>query len=414
MIMNIREKLTEKYYKLWRFLVFVTKNFIADDCTYRASALAFTSLLAIVPLMSVGFAILSSLPVFHDLTSSAQDFIFENFIPASGKVVQGYLHFFTQQISKLSITSIIFLFAAAVLVMFTIERSMNVIWRVASARNGISAFLLYWAILSLAPLMLGISLLVSSYIFSLPFIKNHPTSSLLSMIPFFCSLIGFTFIYLVVPNCKVKLKDGLLGGIVAAILFESAKHGFAFYLTRFDTYQLLYGAFATIPIFFIWIYWTWVITLLGAEISYALSVDYKRRDGKPIDGFTHALIWLRRLWIAQQQGCGVSTNQLVTVTHRPYSIDVKDMMAILTAANLIRQEKNQKFILSRDLNSMTIYDLMNILPFKLPASETFNDESSKIIKSWQKYFADIDFTVKETLVTPVCKLFKPTTSNPSN
>ena len=258
------------------FVRFVSKKFIEDDCPYRASALAFVTLLAIVPFMIVGFAIFSSFPVFQNLREPVQNFIFSNFVPNTGKVVQIYLLQFVDQVSRLSSLGIFFLLVTAFLLMFTIERSMNTIWRVNAHREAMSAFLLYWAILSLTPLFLGLSLGISSYLISCSLIVNHPVPPLLlNTAPSLFSFIGFTFLYVVVPNHPVKLRHGIIGGLIATILFESAKLGFAYYLTHYNFYQMLYGAFATIPIFFIWVYWVWLITLLGAEISYALSVNFK-------------------------------------------------------------------------------------------------------------------------------------------
>lgn len=239
-----------KFHEAKRFVLFVVEHFINDDCTYRASALAFTSLLAVVPLMSVGLALLSSFPVFQNLSGPVQDFIFENFVPTTGKIIQDYLQQFSAQVSKLSIWGVAFLFVTALLVMVTIEKAMNKIWKTHTSRRGVAAFLLYWAILSLGPVLLGLSLAASSYVLSMPIVQTHQAPPfILNSVPFFLSLIGFTFLYVVVPNCPVKLVHGLWGGVVAAILFESAKQAFAYYLSQYDTYQLLYGAFATVPIF---------------------------------------------------------------------------------------------------------------------------------------------------------------------
>lgn len=264
-----------KYYStlLVNFIRFVTLHFIKDEGTYIASALAFTTLLAVVPLMSVGLAVFSSFPVFQSLVDPVQNFIFDNFVPSTGKVVQLYLQQFTSQVSKLSIIGITFLIITALLVMFTIERAMNKIWQVDVPRHGVQAFLLYWAILSLSPFMLGLSLAASSYVFSIPLMMDHNASIIfLHWAPFLLSLLGFIFLYVVVPNCTVKIRHAFWGGLFAAILFELAKQIFAYYLIRYNTYQLLYGAFAAVPIFFLWVYCVWVITLLGAEISYAVSV----------------------------------------------------------------------------------------------------------------------------------------------
>ncbi|WP_019215094.1 YihY family inner membrane protein [Legionella tunisiensis] len=385
--MDWKERITNKFYEAERFIRFVAHHFIHDDCTYRASALAFASLLAVVPLMSVGLAILSSFPVFQGLAQPAQDFIFDNFVPATGKVVQNYLQQFTTQVSKLSIWGVMFLFVTAILVMVTIEGTMNKIWRVSSPRKGVAALLLYWAILSLAPLFLGLSVVISSYVISIPLLKaHHAPLILLNTIPFVISLTGFTFLYVIVPNCAVKFRDGFWGGVIAALLFESAKQGFAYYLTRYDTYQLLYGAFATVPIFFIWVYWVWIITLLGAEISYALAVHHQRRTGKAIDGFSHALLWLHQLWHAQRKGKSVSLDLLVNASTHPFAIDVDDMVKLLTDLELIHTTAEGSFMLSRDLSQLSLYSLSQLLPYRLPTPSEVEHIKSVHTNPWHVIF----------------------------
>lgn len=367
----------------YRFIAFVAKHFIDDNCTYRASALAFTSLLAIVPLMSVGLSILSAFPVFQDLRDPLQNFIFENFVPATGKAVQSYLQQFTAQVSRMSISGVVFLFVTAILVMVTIENSLNNIWRVAKPRKGVPAFLLYWAILSLAPILLGLSIAATSWFVSMPFIKTHqPSNFLVSGIPVLFSFVAFTFMYVVVPNCVVGLRNAIWGGLLAAVLFEVAKHGFAWYLTRYNSYQLLYGAFALVPIFFIWVYWVWVITLLGAEISYALSVHYERRRGMKVDGFTQALLWLEALWKAQKKGKSVSFEALINTTHYPYAIDVIAMMRLLEAEKLIHPIEQNRFMLSQSMSNLSLSDLMKKLPFPIPSNEALIPSQTPLLKRW--------------------------------
>ena len=257
------------FYSFWKLVI---HHFFHDDGPYRASALAFTSLLAVVPLMTVAFSAISSLPVIQNLNQPVQDFIFENFMPATGKIIQSYLSQFVTQVSKLSVWGVVFLVATALLMMITIEHSMNKIWRTHRARSGVDALLLYWAILSLAPIFLGLSITITSYLAALPFQDHHAPLILVRTTSYLLSLIAFTAFYIIVPNCKVKFKDALIGGLVTTILFETAKQLFGLYLSKFHYYELLYGAFAIIPVFFVWVYWVWVIILLGAEVSYVLSL----------------------------------------------------------------------------------------------------------------------------------------------
>ena len=404
--MNWKERLINHYYSCDRFVRFVIQHFINDGCTYIASALAFTSLLAVVPLMSVGFAVFSSFPVFHGLADPVQNFIFDNFVPATGKVIQTYLQQFASQVTKLSILGVIFLIITALLVMFTIEQAMNKIWKVATSRRGVPAFLLYWAILSLAPVMLGLSLAASSYLFSAPFLIDHPAPSfLLNCAPFFLSLVGFSFLYVIVPNCHVKIRHAFGGGLFAALLFETAKLGFASFLTRFNTYELLYGAFASVPIFFIWVYWVWIITLLGAEISYAFSVHHQRRSGNSLDGFSHALLWMHQLWIAQQNGKGLTFNELVNASSQPFAVDVDEMINTLMDGELIHATAEGHYMLSRDLSHVSLYTLTQLLPYRLPTHMELNYSKSSLAEQWRSAFRKNDAELKKSLKIKLDELF---------
>lgn len=389
--------------KMDRFIRFVINHFIEDDCAYRASALAFTTLLAIVPLMAVGFSILSSFPVFHNLSGPIQDFIFENFVPSTGKAIQGYLQVFAMQVSKLSIWGVSFLFVTAILVMVTIEGAMNKIWRVSSARKGVTAFLLYWSILSLGPIFLGLSLAASSYIISIPFLKEQQTPLILSLLPFLLSLTGFTFLYLIVPNRPIQFQHGFLGGLFATLLFESAKQGFAYYLANYHTYELLYGTLAILPIFFVWIYWVWFITLLGAEVSYALSVHHKRRSGKALDGFSHALLWLQQLWLKQKEGKGLSLDELIQASKQPFKIDSDHMITELQRLNLIHISADGYYLLSRDLNDISLYWLSKQLPYNLPDAQDLEGASTWV--PWEELFKQNDKLLQQSLSINLAKLF---------
>lgn len=404
--MNLTQKLTEKLKESNRFIRFVARHFIEDDCPYRASALAFTTLIAIVPLMAVSFTILSTFPVFQNLADPIQNFIFANFVPTTGKIIQTYLHSFAAQVSKLSLMGVIFLFSIALLVMYTTESAMNKIWRVNSSRHHLSAFLLYWAILSLAPILLGLSIVISSYIVSIPFFANHDIPLPLSYVPFLFSLSGFTFLYVVVPNCPVRFLHGFYGGVIAALLFESAKLSFAYYLTHYNTYQLLYGAFATVPIFFVWIYWVWFITLLGAEISYAFSAHYLRRPGVPIDGFSHALLWLYQLRLAQQEGKELTIDQLINASQRAYAVNVDDMLKQFIDLQLIKTTSDGHYILSRDLNHLTLYELTQLLPYRLPSVPQLVNQEDKITSGWQGPIQRADEQLRETLMISLVELFR--------
>jgi membrane protein len=238
--------------------------------TYSASALAFTTLLALVPLLAVIVSMVAMLPIFSKFVALAQSYIFANFIPTSGMIIQQYLENFVNQANHLSNVGLLFLLVTAITLIVTVEHTLNSIWHVNGRKNKISSFFLYWLILLLMPLFIGVSVFVSSYLLSLSWLvqMHHflPAISLLACVPLLINTCMFALLYVVVPNHRVAWKDGLLGGLFAAILLEFAKKGFAFYIKQIHSYEVIYGAFASIPIFLLWIYISWLIILYGALI----------------------------------------------------------------------------------------------------------------------------------------------------
>lgn len=279
---NNMRKILGKIYAFWHT---VLCEFMQTNCMNRAAALSFTSLLSLAPLMAVSFTMLHLFPVFSGLSQKMQAFIFNNFVTTSAQIIQAHLQQFIEQAHHLSLTGFLILVVTAVLMMINVEQSFNAIWRVREQRRRVPAFLLYWAILTFLPTLLGIGILISSYIVALPlFFSVHSfflATTLLKYVPIVLAFVVFTLLYAAVPNCKVPMTGALLGGIVAAILFEFAKYGFALYITRFPTYALLYGAFAAIPIFLIWVYLSWLVVLFGAVVSHVWASGVQTKS-KPV------------------------------------------------------------------------------------------------------------------------------------
>ena len=258
------------------FVELVAERFRRHEAPQNAAALTYTSLLSLVPLMTVTLAVFSAFPVADRVYEIIQDFVFENFVPTSSEVLQQYLSEFSAKASRLTGTGATFLVVVALLMMANIDRALNAIWEVRARRRFATKFLIYWAVLSLGPLLIGASVLVTSYIISLPVLSEAASTgvgrSLLGLTPVAASAVAFTMMYLVVPNRRVRVTHALVGGVFAAVLFEVAKRGFGFYITQFPTYEAIYGALASIPIFLVWLYLSWIVVLLGAEVTHCLSI----------------------------------------------------------------------------------------------------------------------------------------------
>lgn len=364
---------------IWHFISYLVRQFVRNQGVLNASALTYTTLFAVVPLMTVSYAMLAAIPSFQGGGEQLQGWIFENFVPATGAVVQEYLSDFAAQASKLTAVGLIFLFITSIMMMKNIEAAFNRIWRVSEPRKGMSSFLLYWAVLSLGPLLIGVGLLVSSYIASLSLFTSATElvgrARLLAVLPLLMSAAAFTLLYAAVPNCKVPLRNAVIGGLVVAILFETAKRAFAFFVTQFPSYELIYGAFAAVPLFLAWIFISWTIILLGAELSRALTVYRDQRRGRHFSHLHTMVSVLQRLWQAQQKGEALSDRQLLQQVEGLEQSEWDSYNGILLDAAVISRTDRGDYLLARDMGSFTLDQLNQLLPWPLPESATMEAAS---------------------------------------
>lgn len=255
----------------WQWLQALMQRVGQDQITVHAGYLAYVTLLSLVPLVAVVFAIFSAFPVFADVKEAVQHFVFSNFVPTSSEVIQQHIASFANNANQMTVWGIGFLVFTALLLIANIDQTLNRIWRVTRKRKPIVSFAIYWMVLTLGPIMLGASIGLTSYIMSLATYADQLTPGistlLLKSLPAVLSIVTFVFLYMLVPNTEVPFKAALIGAVFAGVAFELCKKGFALYVTHFPSYELIYGALATIPILFVWVYTCWVIVLLGAEVT---------------------------------------------------------------------------------------------------------------------------------------------------
>lgn len=246
-----------------------------DRMTMVAGSLAYVSLLSLVPLVTVVFSLFTAFPMFASVSDQLKHFIFTNFVPAAGDVVQSYLEQFVANSSKMTALGIIGLIVTALLLISSVDGALNHIWRSECKRAIVYSFAVYWMILTLGPLLVGASMGISTYLLSLRWLADSRVYSLvdqlLRLFPLLLSCVSFWLLYCIVPTQRVPLRDALIGALVAGGLFELGKKAFALYITAFPSYQLIYGVLAVIPMLFVWVYWSWCIVLLGAEITVAIG-----------------------------------------------------------------------------------------------------------------------------------------------
>ena len=270
---------------LFRFLHRVGGRFVHDQCIQRASALAYASLLAIVPLVALGVSIFTSFHAFDVVAGKIRDMLLSNLLPASHEAVESYLGSIASRTTALSVFGIIGLLVTATALLNTVEKAFNYIWRVTRARPWLSKFTAFWATITLTPVLIGASITITSYFTALPILR-HVTAHAASLqkapflIPWVMSSLALSTLYMVLPNTRVPFRFAISGGLIAGALFELTKYGFAFYITRLAHYERLYGALGALPIFLIWLYLIWVVVLLGSEIVFCLQHPERSRVKK--------------------------------------------------------------------------------------------------------------------------------------
>lgn len=350
------------------FIRDLIRQYLADQGVLNAAALTYTTLFAVVPLMTVLYTMLAAIPSFRGVGETIQTWIFSNFVPSTGEVVQQYLQGFTSQARSLTGVGIAFLLITSILMIRNIEVAMNRIWRVREPRKGLFSFLLYWAVLTLGPMLIGLGLGLSSYVASLNFLPSASESwksSLLALLPPLLSTAAFTLLYTAVPNCRVPVRNAFIGGVAAAVAFEVAKRGFALFVTSSPSYQLIYGAFAAVPLFLLWIYISWSIVLFGAELTRKLTLlaDREYASEPSILGL---LSILYELWKGQQKGEALRESRLLQRAGVARA-NWDRLLDCLRQADLVQRTDHGRLVLSRDLSRFTLVELLDRVPEPIPA-----------------------------------------------
>lgn len=268
-----------------------------DSLPQVAGSLTFTTVLSLVPILTVAFALFTAFPMFQSFRSAIEGYLFSNLVPGNiSRPILTYLNQFSHNAKGLTAAGLVGLVVTSVMTMLTVENALNAIWRVRQRRPLAQRVLVFWALVSFGPVLIGASLSVSSYLVSISagYVAKLPygLGVVVGLVPILLSAVAFAMLYVFVPNTLVAWRDAFLAGLVAAVAFEIAKRGFGYYVARFPTYTAVYGTFAALPIFLLWIYVSWLVTLLGATIAATLPIirqGYWQRRTFPGSEFFDAL-----------------------------------------------------------------------------------------------------------------------------
>ncbi|WP_151824362.1 YihY family inner membrane protein [Acinetobacter bereziniae] len=360
------------YQQTWfQFILFVIRRFEADRCRDQAGSLTYTTLFAVVPMLTVFLVIISSIKALEPARQQLQQMIYSNFLPKTSIAFDKAFNVFTENSSNLTVIGVLFLFITTVLMLTSIESVFNRIWRVKETRNGIIGFMRYWTIISLGPILLGSAFVISSTLASMNVLSNNfagyevDGTALFAVISFALTTLGFFILYWTIPNRSVPIKAAAIAGVFGAVAFELLKNLFGFVMTNFTSYTLVYGAFAAVPIFLLWIFLSWNIVLLGVEISYALTAFHtgKVQTRHPV---LMMLDILELFYKKQKTGQVVTDTEALDILGRGEIGRWPLYVQLLEKQNLVKRTDNNEYVLVRNLDEIDFWSFYTSLPYTLP------------------------------------------------
>lgn len=392
------------------FLDLLIDRFVAVRCDQVAASLTFTTLLALVPLLAVSLVVFSNFPVFDALGSALRGFLLDNLLPQkAGDVIATYTLQFSQNAGRLTVLGSAILVATVLVTLFTIDRAFNAIFHVARPPRALRRLLTYWSVITLGPLLLGGCIAATTYIASASVgLINDPgwvKSATFRALPFAFVAVLLTFLYMAVPNRSIHMRDGLAGGVTATALFALLQKGFGLYVAKFPSYTLIYGAFATLPIFLLWLYLCWNVVLLGALITAVLpEFRWGSRVAAPFPGRNTygALLILRELGHAQRRGGSRSGRDLAVVS-RQSEADCELLLERLRDEAWIARDEAGEWILARSLEDIALRDVFarfSFSPRGIPADALDDPLTRRLLAHHEQAAQRLSVSLAELFGSP--------------
>lgn len=345
------------------FLRHLVGRYIEDGCRSSAAALTYMTLFAVVPVLTLVYSLLSIIPAFQSLGGQVEDLLFNNFLPESGAEVRRYLVEFSSQARKLNVVGGVILVVTSYLMLRNIEKIFNHIWGTVGGRKGLLGFMQYWAVLTLGPFLVGMGIVMHTYLLSFQLMVDELdalgiTGAILEYLPWLMSWVAFALLFMAMPNCRVVIRYALIGGLVTTVLFQLAKMLFGFFIIN-TSYHTVYGAFAVVPVFLLWIHLCWMIVLGGAEFVRSLETFKTARQGYNYPDLIAVLVVCRLCLREQEKGRPVTDSDIVAE-----GLDQQHwqrLRALLLAQKVLMVTVNGAYVLTRNASTMTVWDIVELL-----------------------------------------------------
>ncbi|MDE1148400.1 MAG: YihY family inner membrane protein [Azospirillaceae bacterium] len=349
---------------------YAVRRFYRDNCLQAVGSLTYTSLLAVVPLFTVGFAIFQAFPAFQKLRADAEMLLLQNLVPQVGENLNDRLHEFVSNAGTMTGVGVMGLAITSILLFFSIEGAYNAIWRSRERHSVLVRLLSFWAVLTMAPLLLGVSLSLSTVAVEYLGGQGSVVIALVRrVLPGLLETLFFGLTYLAIPTRPVRWQDAMVGGVVAGAAMEAAKVAFALYIGQVHTYTTIYGALSVLPTVLLWLYLVWCLILFGAEVTAALPEWRAGRitelgpDGlSPAQRLVVALGILRELMLASRDGHALKRADIITRVPVG-AVAVDGMLEQLHAANWTVRTADGAWVATRDPHDASLSDLYWALDF---------------------------------------------------
>ena len=411
----LHPRLRQLFADAWGFVCFLYTRVDEDRCEASAAGLTWVTLFSLVPMFTVFYTVLSLAPEFRVLGTKLQELVFIHFVPASGEEIQRYLAEFTDHARSLTLPGTLILFVSAWLMLRNIEDSFNRIWRVRQGRKGVMRFVLYWAILSLGPLLAGGALLAGTYLFPLgppKALRELPMlqMALAGILPSLFTFIAFTLLYVAVPNRRVSLLHGAIGGLLTTLVFDAGKSVFAWAVAK-GSYGLVYGAFAALPLFLLWLYLSWLLLLVGAEFVYALSHWQSNRTEVLPDALA-ALAVLERAHRAHHAGMLLGDHDILAPRalagrYRLHPEHWESLRRRLLESGLLRSTPQGEYVLGTDAAQVPLWRIAGLFGWPSAFSVQDPDAASAWLADAAERLGSAEHALHETLGGDIASLFQP-------
>lgn len=348
------------------FLRFMLTRMIEDGVARAAASLSFTTTLALVPALALVLAMMTAFPAFEGLRATVQEAIFANFLPSTSLKMSEQLAGFVAAAGRLTAFGVAGLAVTSIALLLTIESAFNRIFRVRRPRPLYMRLLVLWAVITVGPFLIGLSFTLAGS-FALPGDllgeRGKPARDILlgQIAPMVLTWAALTFVYVVVPNRRIRLADASLGAAGAALAFSLLRYGFALFIGSMTSYETIYGAVAAVPVFLVWLLVTWIVVMAGAVITATLPEWRFMRIGGALSPLTRveaALEIVARLATAQSRGGGLSTERLAAALALP-DLALVDVLETLKAGRFVAVTEDGQWMLSRDTERTPLADLLH-------------------------------------------------------